>query len=90
MPLGEQTTYIHAGELRPDLNGDGKVCPVDHLWFEEGEETDGGSVSVHLHSFLQFIVLCQDNRIVVLAFSMQVGQHIPSVIPSLVLSQPPG
>lgn len=83
-----RNSYIHAGQLRPDLSEDTNMSTVDHIRLEQLKIGCIGVLALELDDITNLLQLSLDPRMVEIALSMDKRNGAVSLIPAILLRQP--
>ena len=82
--------HVHSCQLRPDLDKDADVGPVDHVWLEEFEERGVGVLAFEFAHVFDVLVFLQDERAVGVSLAVDEGEHGVAVFPAVFAREPAG
>jgi len=85
---GQRTHDIHAGKLGPYLGEDTDVGSVDHVGFEEFEESSVGVLALKLAHIFDVSELMDDERAVGVAFTVYQRKNSVTFLPAVLASEP--
>lgn len=77
------TTYVHAGELTPDLGENPNMSSIDHMRLEKLEIRDISVATFELARVFDLLQLLEDESIVPVAFGVDSCQYTMAVLPAI-------